>query len=174
MAEDIPDGYCQCGCGRRTSIVTQDDPKRGYKKGDYRRFINRHHIKNMQPNYKSNVHKKTCVICGKKFLPSKPTRQETQLTCSGKCRNAYIARKYADKQATTKRGRGEGKAYRKYHGRHEHRVVMEQILGRPLQPGEVVHHKDGNFLNNNPENLELFSSLAEHTAHHMRGKRACS
>jgi len=38
----------------------------------------------------------------------------------------------------------------------EHRLVMERLLGRALQPGENVHHKDGNRQNNTPENLELW------------------
>ena len=37
----------------------------------------------------------------------------------------------------------------------EHRVVMENYLGRLLTKGEVVHHLDGNKHNNQIENLEL-------------------
>jgi len=37
----------------------------------------------------------------------------------------------------------------------EHRLVMEQYLGRYLEPNELVHHKDGNKTNNNISNLYL-------------------
>lgn len=57
--------------------------------------------------------------------------------------------------------------------RQEHRVVMESIVGRPLRPEEVVHHKDGDPSNNKPDNLQLFSSNAEHVrvAHPERARR---
>ena len=66
---------------------------------------------------------------------------------------------------------GEGKTYSKFFGRHTHRVVAEQILGRPLLPGEVVHHLDGNRRNNAAENLMIFSSQAEHAAWHAEHAR---
>jgi hypothetical protein len=44
----------------------------------------------------------------------------------------------------------------------EHRVVVEQRLGRYLLPGEVVHHIDGNPSNNAEGNLEVFASQSEH------------
>lgn len=61
---------------------------------------------------------------------------------------------------------GAGKTYTKTYGRHTHRVVAEQMLGRPLRPGEIVHHVDGDKRNNDPSNLVVFASQAEHARYH--------
>lgn len=44
----------------------------------------------------------------------------------------------------------------------EHRIVMEQHLGRLLEDHEVVHHKNGNPTDNRIENLDVFSTNGEH------------
>lgn len=40
----------------------------------------------------------------------------------------------------------------------QHRVVMAEIVGRPLLPNETVHHKNGVRDDNRPKNLELWAS----------------
>ena len=63
-------------------------------------------------------------------------------------------------------GTGNGITYTKIYGRHEHRVVAEQMLGRPLRKGEVVHHINRNKRDNRPENLMVFASQKEHVKWH--------
>lgn len=53
----------------------------------------------------------------------------------------------------------------------EHRVVMENKLGRKLLPNEVVHHIDMDKLNNHPENLMLFPNNSEHIKYHQQLKK---
>lgn len=41
----------------------------------------------------------------------------------------------------------------------EHRLMIEQFLGRSLAKGETVHHKNGIRTDNQIENLELWRSF---------------
>jgi hypothetical protein len=51
-----------------------------------------------------------------------------------------------------------------------HRWVMEQTLGRRFSSEEIVHHVDGNPMNNDPDNLVILSR-AEHTRVHAVAPR---
>lgn len=54
----------------------------------------------------------------------------------------------------------------------EHRLMMEEILGRYLLPEEIVHHEDEIKDNNEPGNLRLFSSNKEHLDYHRDLRRS--
>jgi hypothetical protein len=60
--------------------------------------------------------------------------------------------------------------YIKLKGRHMHRVVAEQMLGRELEKGEIVHHIDGDKWNNKPENLQVMTQ-SEHIKLHLHEKK---
>ena len=51
-----------------------------------------------------------------------------------------------------------------------HRQVAAEMLGRPLLPGEIVHHRDGDSANNDPSNLIVLPSQSYHAhmEYHLR------
>lgn len=51
----------------------------------------------------------------------------------------------------------------------EHRYIASEMLGRPLKKAETVHHLDENKTNNNPENLVVFRTSADHSRFHKIG-----
>lgn len=43
-----------------------------------------------------------------------------------------------------------------------HRYLVEKYIGRKLKHNEIIHHIDGNGLNNKLRNLYIFKSVAGH------------
>lgn len=86
-------------------------------------------------------------------------------------------RKYGDVSAHVpvrpQRKRGEGNIHNGYKRLYnsdacgptlifEHVLVMQEVVGRQLRKGETVHHKNGDRLDNRPENLELWVDRGQH------------
>ena len=112
----------------------------------------------------------TCIICGahRYFRPSYLSRMSGKL-CSYRC---WTKINHGKTAAAWKGGRilrssgywnvRIGKRYVM-----EHRLVMEQLLGRKLRKNEVVHHRDHNRLNNHTSNLQLMTK-SSHMRYHAR------
>lgn len=85
---------------------------------------------------------------------------EKKHNAKGYCHTHYNRWKnLGDPLSDIKKGKGSsinGYVYRA--GIAEHRIVMQESLGRMLLPGENVHHKNGNRADNRIENLELWST----------------
>jgi endogenous inhibitor of DNA gyrase (YacG/DUF329 family) len=91
---------------------------------------------------------KECLFCKKKFS-TRPSQNAKY--CSHKCfynRNDGKTKQYGWTKYKKVYKVGRGKIW-------EHRLVMEEKLGRVLESWEQVHHIDGNPKNNNIENLMI-------------------
>lgn len=53
----------------------------------------------------------------------------------------------------------------------EHRLVVEQEIGRPLDRAELVHHENEIKTDNALGNLDI-TTFSEHSSHHNRGERS--
>lgn len=95
-----------------------------------------------------------CEGCGSPFRQLK-WKGYVQKYCSRSCANrARGGTGYIDKSGYRRISLGSRDAGVDV----EHRVVMEQMLGRKLLSHETVHHKNGVRTDNRPENLELWSN----------------
>jgi len=76
-----------------------------------------------------------------------------------------------------RRPRGTGTINGGYHTtitagikKSSHREIAENALGKPLPNGAIVHHVDGNSLNNKNDNLVICKDQAYHLLIHARAR----
>lgn len=134
-----------------------------------------------------------CKICGKKFEVFYYLKDRRR-HCSKKC--ALVSRRkiVGKEHPLWKGGRYKdndgywvislnslrledrklvNKSIDKANGRiYEHRVVMARHLKRPLKKGEIVHHINGDRLDNRISNLELIDRTKHNKIHHIGLKKS--
>ena len=104
-------------------------------------------------NYNQPFFSEMCFICSRSGSNNNLWKGGTHLTSEGYRMVTCKGHPNADKQGYIL----------------EHRLIMEKHVDRLLIVGEVVHHINGNILDNRIENLELMT-IAQHTSHHFLGK----
>ena len=123
----------------------------------------------------TNPYIKKCLMCGKIF--SVKGNHKYQKFCSYKCSGDfkhYTKERWGKLSKCWKGGEiinvngykkillvGEGKY------KLEQQIVMENKLGRKLKPPEIIHHINGDKLDNDISNLKIMTRK-EHTGFHRK------
>ena len=95
----------------------------------------------------------SCTTCGAILLrPKCRIRKQKHHFCDYDCYYAFL-------------DAGNGNPYlQNKHGQRIARRVVEQFFS--LEEGHIVHHEDGNTLNNTPQNLKVFACQGDHVRYH--------
>lgn len=141
---------------------------------DGRVYVEYHKKSGKQKGYKFKVFGtiEKCPNCGVMFFARDTMRKKGHF-CSVKCANAgEFSNKW--KGGIRKDGHGYLLKFSPNHPNKNssnrvflHRLIMEKQLGRFLEHTELVHHIDGNILNNNIKNLG-FTNRANHSRWHAK------
>ena len=129
-ALEIPRGLCQCGCGGQTRVAQYSDKKNGCVRGEPVKYIKGHHSKTKGMKFE-----------GKKGPEASGWKGGRRIDSFG-----YV-RIYQPEHPRANQGSVP-----------EHIIKIETALGKPLPPGAVSHHADGNKKNN--ENKYTESSVS--------------
>lgn len=136
----------------------------------------------VHPRYKGSIKEYSCVVCGNPVTRNDSTKAKyPNSVCSLKCRNVLQSTICAEKHPAWNGGiraskTGYAEIYQPEHPhRHKktksillHRYLVEQFIGRLLDPKEAIHHINENKSDNRIENLYLFCSSGAHTSYHVR------
>jgi len=97
----------------------------------------------------------SCSVCGKEIMRHRArVRKQQNHFCSRVCYSAFLkAGNHANYQYRPNR-----------YGERRGRAVVSKYFA--LTSSNIVHHEDGNCLNNNLWNLKVFANQGDHIRHH--------
>jgi HNH endonuclease len=141
-----PSGKCLCGCGRTTKIAPRSNRRYGYVRGQHIDFVHGHHRRG---------HKHTPET--RRKMSEWQLREKNKMWRGGRAaKTGYVLIKVGRDHPLA-----DSKGYAK-----AHRLVMAEIIGRILKPGETVHHVDNDRRNNARRNLWLWPDQNSHKEWH--------
>src|SRR3990167_10027211 len=116
------------------------------------------------------MYQTTCATCGKAIVKERYRSYLAHRFCDRRCHGQWRTRHYSGvNHPNYKGGHINIYGYRvvclKGHRRLEHRVVMERHLKRELFTHEIIHHRNGDKLDNRLENLEVMTTYQHYTHH---------
>lgn len=140
---NVEDGYARCTRCQRTKVTAE------FAEG--KRWCNR-----CITIHASNRRKgRTCSSCGTGI--TNMGKSGLCVPCNGISRRSTTVRRFINAAGYVMLSGHRGHPMANHRGHVlEHKIVMGEMLGRALLPGENVHHKNGVKDDNRPENLELW------------------
>lgn len=139
--------FCQCGCGIEVGIFRKTNRIYGQIRGQPKRFAVGHFSKTQR------------------FRDVMAAVDPEKTKHVGEANGQWIGGRYVGSNGYICIRIGPNDV------RSEHRVIAERKIGRSLLPEEVVHHIDGNRQNNDPSNLQVLPSHAEHMKIHAQQRK---
>lgn len=176
-----------CGCGATAPIASSTNRRYGYVKGEPKRFIRGHGSRGitLSPERRAQI---------SEALRGRTLSAESRAKVSAAKRGFRHTPETRAKMSAAWKGRivPTGAAHPNWKGGRimrngrpqtyvgfdhpmankagyvfDHRLMAAEVMGRPLEPHEHVHHIDLDPLNNRPENLAVVS-LSQHSSIHQR------